>query len=278
MKRWICLLSLLGLLGGCSAVLPSDQETSEEDTIHYQVEIQENVQEFPGADGSIVLRSTLELPVLMVYHGDRRIEQAASQEEQGALEAAESFNRCFEDWQTEGEMIQLSEMAKELEDEQKWRQEMGLNQAYEVGLDCEVYQTEQMISVKGTYVSYLGGAHPNTGFLSWNFDLTSGNFFSPLLLAEDGKSFSEAVQAEILRQAAQPREDGTVPIETYWQEYPLIVKDWIHYAVSFHPTGMEVTFSPYELSSYAAGPQTFRFSYEWLNPYLGPHGILLLEP
>lgn len=277
MKRWICLLSLLGLLSGCGAVMPLDQEGSAEDIIHYQVEVQENVQEFPAADGSVVLRSTLELPVLTAYHGEKLIETAASQEEQAALDTVETFNVCFEDWQAEGEIAQLSETAKELEEEWEWRQEMGLDQTYEVGLDCEVYQTQQMISVKGTYMSYLGGAHPNTGFLAWNFDLTSGSFLSPLLLAEDTKLFSEAVQKEILRQAAQPREDGTIPIENYWQEYPVIVKDWSHYAVSFDEKGMEVTFSPYELASYAEGPQTFRFSYEWLTPYLGQHGLVLLE-
>ena len=39
---------------------------------------------------------------------------------------------------------------------------------------------------------------------------------------------------------------------------------------------METVFSPYELAPYAAGPQTFRFSYDWLAPYISEHGRTIL--
>ena len=39
---------------------------------------------------------------------------------------------------------------------------------------------------------------------------------------------------------------------------------------------MVVIFSSYELAPYAAGPQIFRVSYEWLEPYLSAHGRALL--
>ena len=39
---------------------------------------------------------------------------------------------------------------------------------------------------------------------------------------------------------------------------------------------MTVVFSPYELAPYAAGPQEFFLSYDWLKPHLGPHGLELL--
>ena len=40
--------------------------------------------------------------------------------------------------------------------------------------------------------------------------------------------------------------------------------------------GMSVAFSPYELAAYAAGPQTFELSYEFLKPYLDEHGLEVL--
>ena len=39
---------------------------------------------------------------------------------------------------------------------------------------------------------------------------------------------------------------------------------------------MTVTFSPYELAAYAAGPQIFRLTYDQLAPHLGEHGRTLL--
>ena len=46
--------------------------------------------------------------------------------------------------------------------------------------------------------------------------------------------------------------------------------------MSFDEEGMEVIFSPYELAPYAAGPQSFRLSYDWLEPHLSAHGRVLL--
>ena len=48
------------------------------------------------------------------------------------------------------------------------------------------------------------------------------------------------------------------------------------YAVSFDEKGMTVVFSPYELACYAAGPQVFHLSLDFLEPYLSDYGRALL--
>ena len=144
-------------------------------------------------------------------------------------------------------------------------------------LTCSVYQTEQMVSVRGEYYTFTGGAHPNTVLLSWNFDLTTGQFFSPEQLAADGEAFSQAVTAELLRQSRETAaENGMMPEEFFWTDYQDILASWGSYAVSFDETGMTVAFSPYELAAYAAGAQVYHLDYGRFAGTLSPHGLALL--
>lgn len=143
-------------------------------------------------------------------------------------------------------------------------------------LRCEVYQTERLVSVAGTYYSFTGGAHGNTVLLSWNFDLETGEFFNPALLDEE-TGFHRAVTAELVRQArARAEENGMAPEDFFWEDYPDTLDNWNNYAVSFDGGGMTVGFSPYELASYAAGAQVFEIPYEDLKDCLGPRGRELL--
>ena len=135
---------------------------------------------------------------------------------------------------------------------------------YTLELDCTVYQTEHLVSVSGTYYSYTGGAHPNHWQLGWNYDLQTGQFFDPELLAE-GTELQEAVTAELIRQAQLPDESGEIPVEWYWEDYEDIMANWCCYAVTFDEAGMTVVFSAYELAPYA-----------FLEPYLNDSGRLLL--
>ena len=147
---------------------------------------------------------------------------------------------------------------------------------YELTLDCMVYQTDRLVSIAGSYYSYIeGAAHPNTWQMGWTFDLEAGAFVEPEELSE-GAALGDAVTAEILQLAALPTEDGPAATEQYWEDYEEIVANWTGYAVFFDGTGMNVVFSPYELACYAAGPQAFHIAYEKLEPGLNQRGRTLL--
>ena len=133
-----------------------------------------------------------------------------------------------------------------------------------------------MFLVFTIYSHIDGAAHPNTWMMAWNFDLEEGTFFEPQLLGE-GQDLQAAVTEEIIRQAGEPAQDGTIPAEAYWEDYREIAANWSTAAVSFDQEGMVVTFSPYELAAYALGPQTFRFSYRWMEPHLSSHAREILE-
>lgn len=286
MRTLIALLLTL-LLTGCGAAsmtmvtgspppAASDPELEESETVRYEVELAQWSDEARAEDGTQLASYTFTLPVLTAVREDGTpITEARSEPEEQALSAAAAFNEKFGKWAAAEE---FPEFVTSAEEDLAMRREWDVQAQwipYELTLDCTVYQTERIISVAGIYYTYTGGAHPNTWQLGWNFDLEEGTFFELELLADDTE-LQEAVNGEIIRQAQLPLEDGTVPAEGYWEDYEAIIANWTSYTVSFDEEGMVVIFSAYELAPYAAGPQTFRLSYDWLEPHLSAHGRALL--
>lgn len=252
---------------------PLPEEEAEE--LRYEVEILLMENDWAAEDGTPLLTCSVQAPRLTALREDgTAVETALTAMEEQALSVADAFNQRFYDWTAEDQYNKLAETAQE---DLNWYREEGMDWygSYACDLTCSVYQTEQMVSISGQYYTYTGGAHPNTSWLSWNFDLTEGVFFGADLLA-DGTELQTAVTEEILRQSQTQQEDGYIPADGYWEGYETLIADWGNYAVSFNEEGMTVVFSPYELAPYAAGPQEFLITYDFLKPYLGPHGLELL--
>ena len=255
---------------------PTAMLESAEEPIQYTVELQTWEQSSQAEDGTPLVSCTYTLPVLAASRGDgTAVDEAQTEQEERALAVTEAFNREFQAWTT-GETF--DELTQEAQADLDWRrtEDVPWTTGYVLDLECQVYQTEELISVSGTHYNFLGGAaHPNIWRMSWNFDLRDGTFFAPDFLAE-GSELQTAVTEEIIRQANEPLEDGTVPAEFYWEDYRDIAANWSTAAVSFDAAGMTVIFSPYELAAYGFGEQTFRVSYDFLRPYLSDHGLELL--
>ena len=255
---------------------PTAMLESAEEPIQYTVELQTWEQSSQAEDGTPLVSCTYTLPVLAASRGDgTAVDEAQTEQEERALAVTEAFNREFQAWTT-GETF--DELTQEAQADLDWRrtEDVPWTTGYVLDLECQVYQTEELISVSGTHYNFLdGAAHPNIWRMSWNFDLTDGAFFAPDFLAE-GSELQTAVTEEIIRQANEPLEDGTVPAEFYWEDYRDIAANWSTAAVSFDAAGMTVIFSPYELAAYGFGEQTFRVSYDFLRPHLSDHGLELL--
>lgn len=308
MKRWMIWLALClpALLAGCSAsgaetVLAADPvmepraraeeplagEPAEGEAIRYTADIVNWSKNILSEEGVLLVSSNLQIPELTAWREDGTavLEPATPQEERAAA-VVETFNQRFEDWAVAGEFQEISAAA-----EARWqaRQESGNAGIwileYSLDLDSSVYQTDRMVSVAGTYRSFTGGAHEGTMLLSWNYDLTTGTFFDAPMLAEDGPAFLADVKDELYRQANTPHDtwsllggnlNGYIPAMDYWTGYENTLANWSSYAVSFNEEGMTVGFSPYELASYANGPQIFEISYDWLRPRLSQQGLITL--
>ncbi len=278
MKKLIVLPLVLGLLTACTAgtaniTVPAAEsravrqnEEEKEAPCYYTVDMVVWTDSAQAEDGTPLAECRYQLPELTARRSDGTpVLEAGTEAEARALEIAGAFNGRFEEWVSAREFQELTDMARE---DLKWRREEGVDWfgPYALGLTSSAYQTEHLVSVTATYYSSTGGAHPNTACLGWNFDLTSGTFFDLNILAEDGAAFSAEVREELLRQArAVAAENGLPPEEFFWADYENIIAGWTSYAVSFDETGMTVAFSPYELAAYAAGPQIFHLSYDWLE-------------
>lgn len=291
-KAFLLLVSVTAaaLLGGCGAAPapppqadapPALSETlppppPEEEVILYTVSTTTEENTIQTDDGVVLLSSRFQLPVLTVLGEDGSpITEAETPAQEQALLNADTFNRKFTDWSSSASIQDVSDMAKE---DYAWYREGGYDwhSGYVLELNCTAYQTERMVSVFGLYYSFTGGAHPNSVYLAWNFDLENGAFFDPEFLGS-GPELQEAVAKELIRQCGEHASDaGMAPEDLFWQDYETIVSNWSSYAVSFDGEGMTVCFSPYELAAYAAGPQIFEVSYDFLEPYLSEQGRAIL--
>ena len=136
--------------------------------------------------------------------------------------------------------------------------------------------------IHGHLYSYLGGAHPNTVYFAWNYDLDSGMFLTISELAADPQTFTLAVADMIEVQAEEqiastPELEGQSLSDVYWDNYRETLEKWSSdYAASFDADGLTVIFSAYELASYANGPQEFHFPYAALDSYWSDSGRAVL--
>lgn len=292
MKKQILLILLCCLLTGCVSI-PADQasvqnvpssapppaaaEPAPEEPCVYTVEMMDREDSAADDDGTLLATYRVHMPVLIARRsGGGAVETAETEAEVRALAAAETFNAQFAPWTGLELLEELTETARF---ERAWRQEAQIEWVSELytELDCQVYQTERLVSTAGNYYSYTGGAHPNTVLMAWNFDLETGAFFAPEQLAEDSEAFSRAVSEEIVRQLpAAAAAQGLTVEEMFWSNYEEIIAGWSSYAVSFDREGMNVGFSPYELAAYAAGSQCFCLPYDLLAPWLSDYGRAVL--
>lgn len=280
MVNIFALLLTLSILAACSSGTMTNVKNAagplpqREPMVEYSLEHSYVSGVFQAEDGTQLATYGYDLPVLRCYREDgTEVTEAATPEEEHALEVAAAFNQKFDSWRVEDENLVETAQA-----DYDWNREQGLSwdSPYWQELEFSAYQTDSLISISATSATNWGGAHPNSYLLSWNFDLGSGTFLTPDTLASDSRAFMEAVRDEIVRQAEERTAPGTELEGAYWDNYPEVVASWDDYAVSFGEDGMTVGFSPYELAYYAAGSQVFTLPYDMLEPYLSDYGRQLL--
>ena len=231
-----------------------------------------------ATDGAILAAYTYRLPVMGLYrrNGEPVTEEnAADARERDAVAMADNFNRAFEQWKAEADFPALEALAWE-NYEQKKQEKVSWDYHYEQGLESEVYKTDRFVSVSGRFYYYAGGAHPNTVLLGWNYDMETASFFYAGQLFQN----TQAVTDELLRLSRERAAELNVPAEEfYWEDYADIINAWSEKsaAVTFDEYYMNVSYSPYDIASYAAGEQIFSIPRSWLKPYLNQYGERLLS-
>lgn len=283
----LCLLALSGGCGGQSSSLSSQDTQAESplvpltpaEEITYEVVTDRFEESVYSDDGETLLMTiSFALPRLQAYADGVLIEMPATSVQENAQERVAAFNGKFDQWKN----AQTTEQY--ITDVKDWygvapEVFTGDNSAY-FGEEFTFtsYRIGSLISVAAVYYSYLGGAHPNTVYLSWNFDLDSGAFLTIPELAKDPQAFTLAVADMIEAQATEQFQSdpdfGGLPLsDIYWGDYRDTLEKWSSdYAVSFDAEGLTVIFSAYELAPYAAGAQEFHIPYAALSDYWSDSG------
>lgn len=254
---WMSALLLLGIVG-CGA--PA------EETVTYTVETELREEEIFAGDGTKLAEIRNAIPVLWAKDGDGApIVDAVGDLQKRALEVTAAFNEGFDYWRHSDELAQSAKEAYQYTPEL-----FKSGTLYAEELTYTVWQTEKLVSIRGTAYANYGGAHPNVALTAWNFDLENGAYLmDPLAWGRDAEEFRTAVAEELVKMAdARAAEWGEAPTVTYWEDYREILQYWGSGAVSFDAAGMTVSFSPYHLGPYAIGAQEFLVGYDFLNPYL----------
>lgn len=287
MKKYcplILTLCLAAALAGCGAATLPTPETPEPpavtdpEEITYEVTTDPYEQTAEADDGTLLMSVSFRLPHLQAYADGVLIETPSTPGQEEALDRVTAFNANFDQWRESTDTAQSIADAKALYQDHP----EAFSPNYFEEFTYTAYRIGSLISISAEYYSYLGGAHPNTVYFSWNFDLDSGTFLAIPELAADPQAFTLAVadmievQAEE-RFASEPEYEGLSISDAYWDNYREVMEKWgSDYAAFFDKDGLTVIFSAYELASYAAGPQEFHIPYAALDSYWSDSGRAVL--
>lgn len=288
MKKYCSLiltLCLAAALAGCGITTlptPEDPElpaAADPEEITYEVTTDPHEETVHAEDGTLLMTVSFQLPHLQAYADGTLIETPATPAQEEAMARVNTFNENFNQWRESGDTAQSMEDAKSLY--QSFPDAFS-NTSYCEEFTYMAYRTGSLISIAADYYSYLGGAHPNDVYFSWNFDLDSSTFLTIPELATDPQAFTLAVADMIEVQAgerfaSEPEYEGLSISDIYWDNYRETIEKWgSDYAASFDADGLTVIFSAYELASYANGPQEFHIPYAALDSYWSDSGRTVL--
>ena len=279
MKKYCSLiltLCLAAALAGCGITTlptPEDPElpaAADPEEITYEVTTDPHEETVHAEDGTLLMTVSFQLPHLQAYADGTLIETPATPAQEEAMARVNTFNENFNQWRESGDTAQSMEDAKSLY--QSFPDAFS-NTSYCEEFTYMAYRTGSLISIAADYYSYLGGAHPNDVYFSWNFDLDSSTFLTIPELATDPQAFTLAVADMIEVQAgerfaSEPEYEGLSISDIYWDNYRETIEKWgSDYAASFDADGLTVIFAAYQLASYANGPQEFHIPYAALDSY-----------
>ncbi len=283
----LCLLLLLAGCGAGAPAVPEPSPGSETETalvpltpaeeITYEVVTERYEESVYSDDGEALLMTiSFAFPQLQAYSDGVLIESPATAVQGSAMERTAAFNDAFAQWRETDNTDEIIDSAKgHYEANPDWFSE---DLYYSEELTFTAYRAGSLISVAATYYSFLGGAHPNTVYFSWNFDLDSGIFLTIPELAKDPQAFTLAIADMIEAQAAErfqndPNYGGLTISDIYWSDYRETMEKWASdCAAAFDADGLTVIFSAYELAPYAEGAQEFHIPYATLSPYWSDSG------
>ena len=202
MKKYLSLilaLCLPALLGGCGAVplpmpeSPTPPPAADTEEITYEVSTDPYEQTVTAEDGTTLMVIDFQIPHLQAYANGTLIEDPSTPAQEQAMDRVHTFNENFDQWRESNSSEENISFVKDLYRDmpEMFSEDHMAPLSEELTYTC--YRTGTLISIAADYYSYLGGAHPNTVYFAWNYDLDSGMFLTISELAADPQTFTLAV-------------------------------------------------------------------------------------
>lgn len=230
MKKYLSLilaLCLPALLGGCGAVplpmpeSPTPPPAADTEEITYEVSTDPYEQTVTAEDGTTLMVIDFQIPHLQAYANGALIEDPSTPAQEQAMDRVHTFNENFDQWRESNSSEENISFVKDLYRDmpEMFSEDHMAPLSEELTYTC--YRTGTLISIAADYYSYLGGAHPNTVYFAWNYDLDSGMFLTISELAADPQTFTLAVADMIEVQAEEqiastPELEGQSLSDVYW--------------------------------------------------------------
>jgi hypothetical protein len=154
------------------------------------------------------------------------------------------------------------------------------SQSEEIGSDIQIAYTialakDDLISVEFSISSYYAGAaHPNSASQTLNFDLRNGKQLKLADLFQPGSKYLQTISAycvkELTAQAQKQGADGMLDEEWIHRGAGAEADNYQNWTVT--KKGLAITFDPYQVAPYAAGPQYVTVPYSSLKDIIKPDG------
>lgn len=283
MRRWsiaLCLTALcLTALCACAKEQPApprEADGAAADEIapakaeapvwRYEVETASEVFEHTAADGTVIATKKTELPRLTLKCDGDAAGQEPPEDMQAVCDAFNSGATVPELWDID--------VFKEAEGQYEWKKLEDIEffpLADELTVE-KVYRSGDLLSVLGQAYVDLGGAHPDWGYVSWNFDLAAGGFFTPVSLTNDPEALRGTIVDEVVSEIY-----SSEWYEGYYEDFEEILRAKEDFAAFFDEGGMTVYFEEYEIAPHALGVPEFTIPYAKLSRYLNERGARLLD-
>ena len=277
MKRYISYILALTMLLSLTACGEKTAEPPKEETLpqqpdtEYSFAVSTDVYEDIGTaeDGTILIHVRYELPHLNIV---------SEMSEDGAVDAQilavrNTFNEEMKK-QRSMEIDLFTQLCDAAKEDYQYASESGLDwyvYADEMTME-QPYQTDGgLLSIYAAAYCWTGGAHPNNGFATWNYDLNEGKFLQYSDFTDDEEAFRAVVAEEILSQI-----DVQELAEGLFEDYEASVQELSYAEVYFDESGMIVCFPEYILGPHAAGLQIFTVPYHRIAGLLSERGERLL--
>jgi hypothetical protein len=148
----------------------------------------------------------------------------------------------------------------------------GVNNYIDISFNVE-HADNDLISLNFQESTFSGGAHGNTNYFTLNYDLKNGKELKLADLFKPGAKYLQILSAYCIKDLQSRTDDGENSglAQDMWEEGAKPVAENFN-SWNITRKGVMITFSPYQVGPYAAGPQFVIVPYSELKGILKPDG------